>query len=213
MGGCLSLLFSGVLRRLLPSLWEELNNTLQELDLPTLQYRHELRSACLDRLTVTCELLLQSFVESNALHCASQLTRSQYEVFIEHYGPTSSSSGGSDKAGNAAHNLVNEGTLLTCKFLDLYALLCCVVLNEAPPPLKSHGLDRDLMRRGGGAAAARASVVGGLGHHNLQLDIERLFTQRIKVFDRLPVSASLDLLVGAVIKVLIVVSLLVALYF
>ena len=55
------------------------------------------------------------------------------------------------------------------------------------------------MRRTGGAAA-RASVVAG-GHHNLQLDIERLFTQRIKVFDNLPANASVDHLVGAVLKV------------
>lgn len=44
------------------------------------------------------------------------------------------------------------------------------------------------------------------GHHSLQLDIERLFAQRIKVFDKLPVSASLDQLVGTVIKVTLLYS-------
>ena len=56
-------------------------------------------------------------------------------------------------------------------------------------------MDRDLMRRGG----TRSSVVGG--HHNLQLDIERLFSQRIKVFDRVTSSVRMDFVISTVIKV------------
>ncbi len=59
-------------------------------------------------------------------------------------------------------------------------------------------MDRDLMRRGG----ARASVVAG--HHSLQLDIERLFSQRIKVIDRVTSTASADFLIATVIKVCLV---------
>jgi hypothetical protein len=57
-------------------------------------------------------------------------------------------------------------------------------------------MDRDLMRRGG----TRSSVVGGGGHMSLQLDIERLFLQRIRVFDNASSAATLDSLVGTILK-------------
>lgn len=70
-------------------------------------------------------------------------------------------------------------------------------------PLTSHPQmpGMDMMRRGAGGA--RASVVGG-GHHSLQLDIERLFSQRIRVFDNVSSIANADFLLGTVLKVRVV---------
>ena len=86
---------------------------------------------------MTCELLLQSFVENNASSCAAQLARSQYEVFTDFYGQSSSATGADYFAKNTSSPaLITDRVLMVCRFLDAYAVLCCVVLNESPPPLK-----------------------------------------------------------------------------
>lgn len=89
---------------------------------------------------MTCELLLQSFVETNASSCSSRLARSQYEVFTAFHGQSSSSAGADYFSKSGSPHLITDSVLLTCKFLDLYALFCCVVLNETPPPLKVSSL-------------------------------------------------------------------------
>ncbi len=68
---------------------------------------------------------------------------------------------------------------------------------EASPQVRGNsGLDRDLARRGGG----RQSVVVG-NNLALQMDIERLFSQRVKIFSPINTITGNEVIVNTIIKV------------
>ena len=164
---------------------------IQELDHITTNA--PLRDRCQRRVETCADKLLASFVETNAYHRAHQLTLALFAQDSSH--PNSPSS---------HHHNPHHNPSLMIDFavgLDALAVVCCVLLAEAPPPPKfsSVSVERDLNRIRSGAIAARQNRGGARA--GLQLDIDRLFAQQIRVFEGASLtSPTLDAVLGTVLK-------------
>lgn len=101
---------------------------------------------------------------------------------------------------------ITSGTMTVVKEIDRLAILCAVILGEAPafnPPLQMRPIvpERRSNNVLGGAGSASASSLGqGQYHLQLQLDIERMFSRRIVVYSPESVSLSSDALMSAILK-------------
>ena len=160
---------------------------IQELDHITTNV--SLKDRCQRRVETCADKLLASFVETNAYHRAHQLTLALFAQDNPHR----------NSPGNPRDN-----SSLMFDFavgLDALAVVCCVLLAEAPPPPKfsSVSVERDLNRIRSGAIAARQNRGGARA--GLQLDIDRLFAQQIRVFEGAALtSPTLDAVLGTVLK-------------
>jgi hypothetical protein len=197
---------SVALRRWAPVVCKRLNVELQLQELDTVAVNTGLRDRCQRRVEGSADVLLASFIESNSSHRAHQLTRALFAQVGPAGGtstgtPTASGGSGSGSgSGNGSGS--GSGTPLVdfAVGLDALATTCCVLFAEPPPPpiLSSASVERDLNRMRSGAAAARQSGGARVG---LQLDIERLFAQQIRVFDGTTLtSPTLDAVLGTVLK-------------
>lgn len=71
-----------------------------------------------------------------------------------------------------------------CQWMHFLCMSCCVHLGEAPPQLKgstytaSSTAQTSGQRRGG-----RATMIPGANTNNVHMDIERLFSQKIKIYN------------------------------
>lgn len=83
-------------------------------------------------------------------------------------------------------------------YLDTLAHHGYLLFLEAPPQVRGGGgMDRDLARRGAG----RQSIAMGNTNLALQMDIERLFSQRVKIFPTITAKSGNDVIVNTVLKV------------
>jgi hypothetical protein len=102
--------------------------------------------------------------------------------------------------------------------IDRLASLCCLVLSESPPSAQvrllgggggqNSGSGNDYnsggTRRGSMMTGGRSSMQGHGQHYNygLQLDIERMFSRKIKVFDTESLQLNTECILSTILKVL-----------
>lgn len=79
--------------------------------------------------------------------------------------------------------------------LDVFAVACCIILAEAPAPLKAFTVERDLHKR----SATRK----GQGKRGVQQDIDRLFASKVEVFEADQMVLGVDSIFRVVIKALL----------
>lgn len=85
---------------------------------------------------------------------------------------------------------VSTAVLNLVEYLDLVASYCFLLLLEVPPQIR-FGNDRDILRRSGGRT----------GPNSVQMDIDRLFSQNIKVFSVLPSECGAEFILNTILKV------------
>ena len=164
---------------------------LQIQELENISNNALLRDRCQRRVETCADKLLASFVETNAYHRAHQLTLALFAQDAAVH-PSSSTSSHHHNPSLMIDFVVG---------LDALAVVCCVLLAESPPPPKfsSVSVERDLNRIRSGAIAARQNRGGARA--GLQLDIDRLFAQQIRVFEGASLtSPTLDAVLGTVLK-------------
>ncbi len=139
-------------------------------------------------MTSTGRLLGTSFLEDNS-HFATELSMEIHnQIYLD---STTSNSSGS--TSNVTIHL-SRSSLKFATFLDQFLQICCLFLNEQPP---SPPTGRDNGRR---ASTIRQSSANHLSNH-LQMDIDRLFAAKIRVFDEVPSDFSTEFLTNTVLKV------------
>lgn len=173
----------------------------------TLLINHDLKSPsskstemnCIGRIQTLSQNLLIAFVDHNATHAITYISESVTKAINSYPLP-------SITVGASASDVHIDGidsrlmsTFLSSlevshevihfiEYLDHILTSCCVLLSEQPPQVKVTTTDdRIPMNR---RATARQSMMGARGtmggraEVGLQLDIERLFAQKIKIFDK-----------------------------
>jgi hypothetical protein len=134
----------------------------------------------MERVDQSAFNLIASFTDRNARLRAHQLSNAMFGLHLFKGGKEESLALMADFASG----------------LDALAVVCCVLFAEAPPPPKqsSVSLEKDFNRRVS-IQTANATKAG------LKLDIERLFAQQIKIFDREGMTTpSLDAILGTVLR-------------
>jgi hypothetical protein len=146
-------------------------------------------------LETSIQTFLSLFVDMNASFAEESLASSSMEHFSSHYNKIGSQQ-------NAISNTIRSITLSSSmlqyiEFIDLLASYCFVLLSETPPHLKPNLVERDIRRMAGRQSMTAA---GGLGN-TLQMDIERLFSQRVKIFSSLLATSGSEMILGTILKV------------
>lgn len=160
--------------------------TAQEL-FPT-RNQNVVLERCKLRLEMSSRNILVRFTELNSMYSAS--------IF-----GSSLLSSVSVTAATQEDNevFVNEAALTVAVVLDYITIACCILLSEPLPQSKpsSHSFDnRNTTLNNRGAPSKKSTGV--------QMDIERMFSQRIKSFDpALICTGSTDSLVGTILKVVL----------
>lgn len=102
--------------------------------------------------------------------------------------------------------LISNEMIEVVSTIDYFARLCYLLFMEIPPIIKmSTTLSSEVLRRGS-TVNMRQSIVGGGNSTNmtslsLQLDIDRLFTQRVKVFEDANPSSGTEYILSTFMKV------------
>eukprot|EP01038_Epipyxis_sp_PR26KG_P014371 gene14371-19274_t len=180
------LLFAGLMKKFLPDMMKQMNNCMQDEELPTLDGNMEFKEMAINRVTITLQLLFKKFIEINAEFSSQYLSQSQYDIYIHYYDSHSSNEAPAKVA-------ISNKVLQFAKYLDKMTVMGCIMLSESPPQLKMAPMERDIMRR---TSVARGSIVG----HNLHLDIERLFSQKIIVFDIISSKTTEEIIMNIILK-------------
>ena len=111
--------------------------------------------------------------------------------------------------GSATDVAIHSATLQVAQRLDSLAVIVCIALSEAPPQVKGT-TNVSTLRTANRRATSRSSMVGSASS-NLHLDIERLFTAKVRIFevdsvrgaDMSPVLPTLDAIVGTALKAVV----------
>lgn len=211
--GTIYLLLAGVLRKISPNLLSLMEEEFLKQGFPSeAKLLPEQRSRVRRSLDGTCQSFLTTFVETNRRLLAQQVEKYQSRLYSSQYtilcaeaatmGTASSadsqrSTGDSQDLSRVAVS-VSEDILAIATYLDLYTVYCAMILGEQPPLVRGAAADRDTMRR----ASMRHNIGGGANAQSLtlQLDIDRLFSQKMRIFDAIEASSSMDVLVNAQLK-------------
>lgn len=150
-------------------------------------------------------MFINTFLESNRVIVTRKVEIAQSHLYVASSQAPSHTTDGNIDYSTITVELKDE-MIEIAKFLDRFTFYCILIFMEPLPSSKNVNVDRDLLRR----AALRHSVVSagqgqisGLANQSLtlQLDIDRLFSRRVKVFERLKADATVDALVGSMLKV------------
>jgi hypothetical protein len=185
-----SLLFSGFLRRLTPIIVNRLEKEVNAQELPPIENGNVLQSKCGECLEATAKVLLIDFVHQNAHYFSEVVSNAVVSKSL----PVSD---GGENACKVSDEVITIGVAI-----DSLVVSCCVLLAEPPPQLKVISGERNFGRQYNSAlqmqkqAGSRASQTG-IG---LQMDIERLFSEKIQIFQQDDLIPSVDSIVGTVLK-------------
>eukprot|EP00981_Chlorochromonas_danica_P006792 scaffold1490_cov162-Ochromonas_danica.AAC.38 len=203
----LELLFAGILRKLSPLLTNSMTEELDRQGFPSdakvsLAQKQGEFSQKIGWLT---KMFTNTFLESNRVIVTKKVEIAQSHL----YAASSQAPSSHTTDGNIDYSTItielNDEMIEIAKFLDSFTLYCILIFMEPLPSSKNVNVDRDLLRR----AAMRHSVVSagqgqisGLANQSLtlQLDMDRLFSRRVRVFERLKADATVDALVGSMLK-------------
>lgn len=194
VGDVFVLVSSIVLRKLSPNILKRLENELKVTQLPPLAKDASFRAKCSARLETTSQELLSIFIISTTERFTSQSLLCLHDLY--------KSSRNSLTLDNFS---ISPRTVLMAQALDALSTICCVLLSETPPQARATSTGST----GAGNAYRRASLgaggAGGGAVSSLQLDIERLFTQKVKIFenDVTALVPTLDTIVGSAIKAIL----------
>lgn len=109
---------------------------------------------------------------------------------------------------NCSEILISNDMIEVMSTIDYFARLCYLLFMEIPPIIKmSSTLPSEVLRRSS-TVNIRQSIVGSGNSNNitslsLQLDIDRLFTQRVKVFEDANPSCGTEYILTTFIKVFV----------
>jgi hypothetical protein len=138
--------------------------------------------------------LLTLYIECNARNSAEFLSA----LFFEHYQQHSSKISNYSPGGNVTLKsaAISTKLLYFLEYLDQVSVSSYLLFNENPPVKTSH---QDIRRQ----ATTRQSITMGNTSNNLalQMDIERLFSQRVKVFTPCQPNSGPEYVIGAILKV------------
>jgi hypothetical protein len=163
---------------------------------------------CVGRIQNLCQNLLLTFVEHNANHAMTYISDGVAKAASSYPLPAISvGTSASDVHIDGVDSRLMSTFLSSLKvslevvhfieYLDHLLTSCCVLLSEQPPQAKVTTIDdRIPMNRRATARQSmmgtRGSIMGARAEVGLQLDIERLFAQKIKIFDKDAILATLQ---------------------
>lgn len=152
-------------------------------------------------MNTLCRNLLTAFVDANRLSLVSRIESIQSLLYTTYYNLVRQVDAHTEESVDRKtwEDLrVSADVIDVAAVLDHYAMFCAMVLGEQPPMPKAAGVDRDLIRR----ANMRQSIVASSYNQSLtlQLDIDRLFSQKVIIFDTIQSTSSMDTLVNALLK-------------
>jgi hypothetical protein len=183
-----------------------MNHDLQSLSSSPLSLK-SVEIDCIGRMQNLCQNLLIAFVDHNANHSMSYISDSVTNSAINYPLPSISAGtnandvhidGVDSRAMSAflSSLIVSPEVTELIEYVDHILTSCCILLAEQAPQAKLTTIDDRIPtnRRGStrqSMMGTRGSIVGARTEVGLQLDIERLFAQKIKIFDRDAILASL----------------------
>ncbi len=132
------------------------------------------------------QALISVFLEVNCAFTTDQLVTAELDLYRSVYTTVQNSPNQSLNKTVAVSNAV----LNLVEYLDLVASYCFLLLLEVPPQVR-FGNDREILRRSGGRT----------GPNSVQMDIDRLFSQNIKVFSVLPSECGTEFILNTIFKV------------
>lgn len=199
---CVCFISSILFSRLHPTLLSRLDAALKRNDISasTSNLASQLRDKCSSRLEISSLRLLDAFIKfhSRDMMCAAASLFSAADAI--------------DNRAVSELVLPRDLTLSSemieyTRRIDAFSLLCAILLNEAPPPpqIRASIGDRDassggrrssLTHRGPAASANSSSFY----HHGLHLDIERMFSRKIRIFDLDALDHTVESISGVLIK-------------
>lgn len=148
-----------LLRQLIPTLMSELQQQLQQLDLPALEGHMAFQDQCYERLVITAQALLQRFVDANIVTATAYAMSAQNSVYLSNFDKALSYSPSNDNELSAevliaALNNDSNATPLTgdevaqnvgptakamvdlVHLLDEVAVLGSVLFGDTPPKVR-----------------------------------------------------------------------------
>lgn len=181
------LLCAGVLRRLGPGLLTLMAEELGRQDYPSVQIGQSTALGATRRLQAAEQAFLERYVTTNRHALAQAMHTYCLRLFAANYDKMDESE---DKDVSVA---VGADMLVMAGHLDSYGLHAALLLQEQPPVRAA-----DTVRRAG----HRQSIAANANAQSLtlQLDMDRLFSQKVAVCERIVAGASMDVLVNAMVK-------------
>jgi len=202
-----SLLSAVVLSKVLPTLTDRLEDIMKQNQLST-RVSTLIQEKCTSRLEHCCLIQLEAYIVYHADTFSEHMTSALQEALLV-----------DDKAMDTLITVrdlaVTPATLKCAQVIDDLTLLsCCLMLENLPAPqIRSANLNAGDIRgagdgvvesSGGGGASRRASVRAtnsqALYNYGLQLDIERMFSKKVNVYDVDSFAMSLECVMGVVMK-------------
>jgi hypothetical protein len=120
-------------------------------------------------------------------------------AFLEHFLQNPRGTVDNHSNNNVKSVTISSHLISYLEYLDQIAINSYLLLNEQPPHLKSSThLERELIRR---TANTRSSIAMGNNNLALQMDIERLFSQQVKIFTPMQPNSGTEYLIGTILKV------------
>jgi hypothetical protein len=135
-----------------------------------------------------------SFLEDNS-HYASELAMEiHHQIYLQ-----STLSSSESQANTTTAIQLSYSSLQMAKYLDQLMQLCCLMFQDVPPMPPSNA-SREAARR---SSVVRHNHPTSSTNHSLalQMDIERLFAAKIRVFEEIPSDCASEFLMNTVIKV------------
>jgi hypothetical protein len=149
------------------------------------------------------KIFLNHVVESNQCALASFMEQSQSRMYAAYYLQVQQASQDVSNEASEANLSVSDEMLSLAVYLDTLAVFGALLLLEGPPALKASNLDlarRNNARQGIYSAVQGRNRVLTNQSLSLQLDIDKLFSQRVKIYEILPHTANVDAIVNAQLK-------------
>jgi hypothetical protein len=191
---------------------QKIDGILRTHELPSLfsssQSSKSIDLNCIGRVRNLCQNLLTTFIDHNASQAFSYISESILKAVSSHpLPPITLGTNSSEVQVEGLDSRVISAFLSSLKvsfevidlivYLDHLLTSCCVILAESPPQIKLTATDDRLtMNRRGSTRqsmmGSRGSIMGVRAEVGLQLDIERLFAQKIKIFDKEAIIGALN---------------------
>lgn len=185
--GNVLLYFAAILRSLMRSIPSIMQEELSSHEFPPLEDTSTEQNLSQRKIEETIRDLLFYFVEVNGAYGAEVLP----SVCLNHYLQHSSKVSQGNNITNLESIQLSAKVMDFTEYLDQLATNVYILLQETPPQA------RVVERR----AAGRQSIAIPNSNMALQMDIERLFSQRVTVFPMIASNSPCELIVGTVVKV------------
>jgi len=188
---------------------QKVDGILRTHELPSLfSTSKSIEINCIGRVRNLCQNLLTTFIDHNTSQALSYISESILKTVSSNpLPPITIGTTSSDVQIEGVDSRVTSTFLSSLKvsfeiidfvvYLDHVLTSCCVILGETPPQIKLTATDDRLtMNRRGTARqsmmGSRGSIMGARAEVGLQLDIERLFAQKIKIYDKEAIIGALN---------------------